>query len=100
MNIFGFLAAVVGCGTAIVITWLLTRKPISFRIIKTDAHTKSIKNFEPTEQQTTLLNSETKDTTPIKENENIAVASMDAVIKAANTLMGIGSVEEDTNGKE
>lgn len=95
MNIFGFLATIIGCGTAVGITWLLTRKPISFKIIKT---TETPKIVIPPENTEVPLNTEPNVILTKKEDEQ-KVLSMDAVIKAANELMGI-QTEEDLDGKE
>lgn len=95
MNIFGLIATIVGCGTAVGITWLLTRKPISFKIIRSNEAPKVV---IPPENKEVLLKAEPTVVTTKKEDE-IKIASMDAVIKAANELMGIAT-EEELNGKE
>lgn len=95
MNIFGLIATIVGCGTAVGITWLLTRKPISFKIIRS---TEAPHVVIPKENKEVLLKEEPVIAVTKKEDE-IKIASMDAVIKAANELMGIAT-EEELNGKE
>ena len=96
MNIFGLIATIVGCGTAVGVTWLLTRKPISFKIIRSTEAPKMVIPPEPTKEEKEKIESAIAIT---KKEDEIKIASMDAVIKAANELMGI-TTEEVINGKE
>lgn len=83
MNIFGFLATIVGCLTAFGIVWLITKKPLTFKIVKVVEIPKQPEKTGIQETQET-----TKEPEPNREPE-VEVISMDAVIKNANELMGI-----------
>ena len=85
MNIFGFLATVCGCAAGLGAIWMLTRKPITFKVIRA---TETPKLVEPKREGTA-----TQTTQAITEQVNkqgpVEYISMDAVIKNANELMGI-----------
>lgn len=98
MNVFGFLAAIVICGTVIGSIWLLTRKPISIRIIRTTEPPKIVnsKPISPEELKKAVDNAPIVSVKPEIDKE-VEVTSMDAVIKAANELMGIETLEKEVN---
>lgn len=95
MTLFGFLAVIIGCITAIIITWLLTKSTIRIKIEK-----------DPPIPATPLAVVTSENTVPIpdtkqEKQEDIAATSMDAVIAAANRLMGIETATgEDGDGRE
>lgn len=97
MNIYGLIATIFSCITAIVVVYLIIRKPISIRFTKV---------VELPKQEPIVVPKETKkEAEPKKEedvNKDVAVASMDAVIKAANELMGIETLDKEIphGGKE
>lgn len=95
MNVFGFLTAVIFCVTFVLLRWFAHKYPLifHFRITKDSEQVKdktpvdADKNIEVTEEANKI------------ENE-VAAASMDAVIQAANELMGIKTVDkEDTDAR-
>lgn len=90
MNILGFLAVIIICGALVAITILLCK----YGIVIHRTHEDLTKPPEPVEKPAIGF-------TPAsdKKEKDIAPVSMDAVIKAANELMGI-STEEVTDGKE
>ena len=103
MNVFGFLATIVICGTFVLIRWLFGGKPITFKIIKTVEPPKPpelIKN-PPSKVDIEKL---TKDQNFVmvdqKQNEETKTYSMDNVIKSVNELMGIQTEEDKDGGKE
>lgn len=84
MTIFGFLATIVVCVTAVVIVSILLRHPLHTHV-HTHLHT------ENTETQPKEVPAEEK---PVPEDTELK--QMDAVIAAVNELMGIET--EDKNG--
>ena len=98
MNVFGFLAVIIICGTIIGSIWLLTRKPISIRIIRTTEPPKVVNsNPIPSVELTKAI--DTAPVTPVKNeiDKEVEITSMDAVIKAANELMGIETLNKEVN---
>lgn len=92
MNIFGFLSTIIICATIVVIVWLILRKPFSVRIIRAYEQPKVV--VEKKEAQID------KEPTPAVDKD-VAISSMDAVVKAANELMGIETVtKEDEHERE
>ena len=96
MNVFGFISIIVICLTIIAVTFLLCRYGIIIHRTYKDL-------TETPEQPERATMGFTPATTPegnkeVKElPENpVAIASMDAVIKAANELMGIETVTKET----
>lgn len=94
MNLYAFLAVIIACATAITITCILIKSTIRIKIEK-----------DPLTSVAPLAVSvpDTKSTTPIpdqpeKKQEDIAAVSMDAVIAAANELMGITTIGDDNDG--
>lgn len=101
MNTLGFFAVIIICATAIGITFIITRahkeqppRSISKKINIAEELEEHAKNAQFT---TVKTNSEIE-----KEiNEQaVAKASMDAVIKSCNELMGIETEEVEDDGKE
>lgn len=84
MTIFGFLATIVVCATAIVIVSILLRHPLH-------THVHTYLHTENTETQPKAVPAEEK---PVSEDTELK--QMDAVIAAVNELMGIET--EDKNG--
>lgn len=85
MNIFGFLATVCGCIAGLGAVWMLTRKPITFKVIKS---VETPRLVEPPKTNTAIqaaLDAESQ----TRKKEPVEYVSMDAVIKNANELMGI-----------
>ena len=102
MNIFGLIATIIVCGTVATVTWLITRKPLSFRIIHGEEtlKTSKAKTAEAVEKPEEKLPEVTAPDKDLNGN-NIALSSMDAVIQAANELMGIETLtKEDVNGRK
>ena len=106
MNVFGFLATIVICGTFVLIRWLFGGKPITFKIIKTVEPPKppKIVNDPVSKAEFEKLMKDTKDQ-PItivdrEQNEETKLYSMDNVIKSVNELMGIQTEEDKDGGKE
>lgn len=91
MNIYSVIVAALICATVITCIWLILKKPFEIKIVKKDetdlkpAHIVTQDTQEQTEK-------------PV-EHEDIAVKSMDAVIKSANELMGI-QIEEGTENDD
>lgn len=96
MDLLGLIAVIVSCGTILGVFLLITLRPISFKIIKEDQETQII--TETTEENTKNIGfvqpKEKEEYTEILDND-IAAASMDAVIQAANELMGITTIEKE-----
>ena len=86
MNIFSLIAAALGCATAFGITWLLVTKSINIKFISTSEETV-------VEPAPVVEKKDEPEVTKAQEPVN-----MDAVIKAANELMGI-DVGEDEHGR-
>jgi hypothetical protein len=92
MTIYGFFATIIICATVLGGIFLLAKYPLSFRIIRT---TEAPKLVVPKEVPETVKVEVANNTTVTENKEEVKVVSMDAVIKAANELMGIQSTEED-----
>lgn len=92
MNVFDFLSAIVICGTLITIVWLLTTRVLSIRIIRTTEAPK----FVPVDAPKVSAEDMHKAPAVVDETNtrNTVAQSMDAVIKACNELMGVGSAED------
>lgn len=86
MNIFSLIAAALGCATAFGIVWLLVNKTINIKIISAAEETV-------VEPAPVVEKKDEPETTKPQEPVN-----MDAVIKAANELMGI-DVGDDEHGR-
>lgn len=87
MNIFGFLATVCGCAAGLGAVWMLTRKPITFKVIRS---TETPRLVEPPKANPAVQTISKLDM-PSQPHKKAPVEyiSMDAVIKNANELMGI-----------
>ena len=85
MNIFGFLATVCGCVAGLGAVWMLTRKPITFKVIKS---VETPRLVEPPKTNA-ILQAEQAIIDKANKKEPVEYVSMDAVIKNANELMGI-----------
>lgn len=89
MNIFNVIVALLVCATVIVVAYWLFQKGI--HIVCTHVNKEDIQNCqkktEPTEQERKKLEAELNKST-------IAQRSMDEVIKAANNIMGIATLDE------
>ena len=76
MNIFGLLATALICGTVCFVVWFIFKKPIHI------VHSYINKVY-------------TDEKPPVKEDKptdkDVEIKNMDAVISAANALMGIGT---------
>lgn len=94
MDIFGFLATIVICATVVASLHLITRTEFTFRIVKRDDTPKE-KVRPQILTQTELkkieadLNKPNNTILTQPTNPSVEVKNMDAVIKAANELMGI-----------
>lgn len=91
MTIYGFFATIIICATVLGGVWLLSKFPFTINI-------RTIKATEAPKVTPVETKPETKE--EVKDNKDakdkpVATVSMDAVIKAANELMGIQSTEED-----
>lgn len=86
MNVFSFLVAIVASAAAVGIVWLLTHFPISIRIIKKEEFDKS---------ETPVIDTKKFEETKKPNSEVVPqVYNMDAVIGAANALMGVEAPDE------
>ncbi len=91
--IYDLLATIIYCLTLIVIVYLFVRTPIKINFTKKIELPKQEPVQEPKKEDTTESEKQV--------NKNVAAASMDAVIKAANELMGIETIDKETsNGRE
>ena len=95
MNVFGFLAVIIICVTIIGVVLLLCHKSITI----THIHKDITEQPKPEERPTMGFSVEEKDKQEKEINKDIAQIGMDAVITAANKLMGI-DVEEVDNGRK
>lgn len=84
MNVFGFFAVIIICATIIGAIWFLNKFPITIKTIQSTEAPKIIEAVKPTVEDK-----------PEEESEVLQKASMDAVIRAANELMGIETEVED-----
>ena len=91
MNVFGFFATSIICGTTIGALWILSKFPISIKIIRT---TEAPKIVTPKVEATEAVKKDTSTQTATTEPEQKIIA-MDAVIREANALMGIETIEGD-----
>lgn len=97
MNILGFGAVTVTCVTLIIIVTLLVKAGITIRIEKTEK--KDMTDYCPAAVEKPAPK---EDLAKLEEELNKKKdfqASMDAVIKSANELMGIETKEDDVDGK-
>lgn len=99
MNVFGFFAVIIACITLCIITMIVCKKGLTITKrwednTKDAPETKNPMGFTPS-LPTVNENIEKE----INE-QTVAKASMDAVIKAANELMGIQTEEVKDDGKE
>ena len=92
MTIYGFFATIIICATVLGGIWLLAKFPLSIRI-KTTKVVEAPKVVIPPAPKTDTK--EEEHTVTNKLEDETKVVSMDAVIKAANELMGIQTTEED-----
>lgn len=89
MNLFGFLAIIIICITIVIVMHMLTTSGIS--IHKTTA--------DVTKRPQVVVTEPVKEETPKTDSEKVDVISLDAVIKAANEVMGIEVItKEENNG--
>lgn len=89
MNLFGFLAIIIICITIVIVMYMLTTSGIS--IHKTTA--------DVTKRPQAVITEPVKEETTKTDPEKVDVISLDAVIKAANEVMGIEVItKEDNNG--
>lgn len=92
MNIFGFFAVVIACVAICIITMIVCKHGITIH----HTHKDLTEQPAPVEKPAIGFTPDKKeDKTDI--NKNVEVTSMDAVIKAANELMGIETVEKENN---
>lgn len=85
MNIFGFLATVCGCAAGLGAVWMLTRKPITFKVIRSVETPRLVEPPKANPAVQAVLDTQSQ---PHKKAP-VEYISMDAVIKNANELMGI-----------
>lgn len=92
MNVFGFLAVIIICATICIITMVLCRHGITVHRTYKDI----TEQLAPVEKPVMGFTPEKKETAQ-DINKEVAVTSMDAVIAAANELMGIETVSKEVN---
>jgi predicted Holliday junction resolvase-like endonuclease len=100
MNALGFVAIIIICLTIITIICILTMKGITIRIEKKDTTELKPPVFVKETKQVSEPKQVSKELEDTLNKKNFQ-ASMDAVIKSANELMGIAVEEDlDKDGKE
>ena len=95
MNALGVLAVMFICLTVLIIAYWLFTKPITIKHIQSRDETMMEKLVTPpevSEQDRRKLEAELNKTT-------VAQRSMDSVIKAANEMMGIASIDDEGGNK-
>ena len=85
MNVFGFLATICGCAAGLGAVWMLTRKPITFKVIRS---VEAPRLAEPPKTNAIPQAAQVK-IDKVNKKEPVEYVNMDAVIKSANELMGI-----------
>lgn len=93
MNIFGFLAVLIAAVAMVLVAWIAFTKP--FTII---THYK-VEEEKKEEPKPMGFNADIKTDSKQEKEEPVAVVAMDAVIRAANTLMGVVN-EEGVNDRK
>lgn len=100
MNIYGLLAVIISCITLVGIILMMLLKPFHFIITHI---TKDITPPPPEPEKPSMGFKTDKTAKKLEEEINetqISSASMDAVIQAANELMGIETVDRDKGDKK
>lgn len=95
MNALGVLAVMFICLTVLIIAYWLFTKPITIKHIQSRDETMMEKLVTPpevSEQDRRKLEAELNKTT-------VAQRSMDSVIRAANEIMGIASIDDEGGNK-
>ena len=95
MNALGVLAVMFICLTVLIIAYWLFTKPITIKHIQSRDETMMehlVTPPEVSEQERRKLEAELNKTT-------VAQKSMDSVIKAANEIMGIASIDDEGGNK-
>ena len=95
MNALGVLAVMFICLTVLIIAYWLFTKPITIKHIQSRDETMMKKLVTPpevSEQERRKLEAELNKTT-------VAQKSMDEVIRAANEIMGIASIDDEGGNK-
>ena len=95
MSIFGFFAVVIICLTLCVCVTIVCKIGITITHLHkdlTEYHTETKNTVRFTEQDKDKLEKEINE-------QQVTKASMDAVIRSCNELMGISTEEEDEDGK-
>lgn len=95
MNALGVLAVMFICLTVLIIAYWLFTKPITIKHIQSRDETMMEKLVTPpelSEQERRKLEAELNKTT-------ISQKSMDSVIRAANEIMGIASIDDEGGNK-
>lgn len=95
MNALGVLAVMFICLTVLIIAYWLFTKPITIKHIQSRDETMMEKLVTPpelSEQERRKLEAELNKTT-------VAQKSMDEVIRAANEIMGIASIDDEGGNK-
>ena len=95
MNTLGVLAVMFICLTVLIIAYWLFTKPITIKHIQSRDETMMEDLTTPpelSEQERRKLEAELNKTT-------VAQRSMDSVIKAANEIMGIASIDDEGGNK-
>lgn len=95
MNSLGVLAVMFICLTVLIIAYWLFTKPITIKHVQSRDETmveKLVTPPEVSEQERRKLEAELNKTT-------ISQKSMDSVIRAANEIMGIASIDDEGGNK-
>lgn len=92
MNIFGFFAVIIACIAICIIVMIVCKHGITIH----HTHKDLTEQPAPVEKPVMGFAPEKKDEKS-NVNEEVAVASMDAVIAAANELMGIETMSKEVN---
>ena len=91
MNVFGFFAVIIACITICIIVMIVCRCGITVH------HTNKDLTVKPRSVDRPVPRSLTEPKEEKQEPKEVEVTSMDAVIKAANALMGIETIEKEIN---
>ena len=92
MNVFGFLSTIIICATVVAVTWFMFNKTLNIKITKTEE--------KPTVPAAEASREDDHAREKLEEGINKdRLISMDSVIKSANEMMGIETInpEEEVN---
>ena len=95
MNVFGFLSTIFICATVVAVTWFMFNKTLNIKITRAEEQPKP-----PMFVTKPVDADEARKKLEEEINKDRPVISMDSVIKSANEVMGIETInnEEDVNG--